>query len=198
MKYSKQENYLINKDKLLKKIIEKNGSIKFSNKDNNYFHELVGIVISQFISTRAAESIKNKILDHFNSIYFEPKQFEKLNISEIKNLGLSLNKAKSILDITILFSNPKFDSNIHNLSEKKLDDTLLSLFGIGPWSLSMFKLFSLGYEDIFSCKDAALIKAMEVANMVMPNSSEDAYERYASGWSPYRSTASIHLWRSLS
>ncbi|NCG35764.1 MAG: hypothetical protein GWO78_07250, partial [Dehalococcoidales bacterium] len=110
MKYSKQENYLINKDKLLKKIIEKNGSIKFSNKDNNYFHELVGIVISQFISTRAAESIKNKILDHFNSIYFEPKQFEKLNISEIKNLGLSLNKAKSILDITILFSNPKFDS----------------------------------------------------------------------------------------
>ena len=61
----------------------------------------------------------------------------------------------------------------------------------------MFKLFRLGYEDIFSSKDAALRKAMELAGMIKPNSPHDKYEKYSEKWKPYRSTASIHLWASM-
>ena len=52
-------------------------------------------------------------------------------------------------------------------------------------------------QDIFSSKDAALRKAMELAGMIKANSPHDEYEKYSEKWKPYRSTASIHLWASM-
>ena len=61
----------------------------------------------------------------------------------------------------------------------------------------MFKLFSLGDEDIFSSKDAALRRAMEESGMVALGSDHKDYDLYAKKWKPFRSIASLHLWRSL-
>jgi DNA-3-methyladenine glycosylase II len=61
----------------------------------------------------------------------------------------------------------------------------------------MFKLFSLGDEDIFSSKDAALRRAMEISGMVTLGSDYKQYDLYANRWKPFRSIASLHLWRSL-
>ena len=60
MRFSK-EAYLRQKDKRLKKIIDNNGHIDFKPNKNNQFDTLVGIIISQFISTKAANSIFRKI-----------------------------------------------------------------------------------------------------------------------------------------
>ena len=57
MKFSKKEEYLREKDEKLKKIIDINGHIAFKPNKKNQFDTLIGIVISQFISTKAAESI---------------------------------------------------------------------------------------------------------------------------------------------
>ena len=61
-KYSKEEEFLIRNDKILSKVITTNGHTHFSNKKTDQFDALVGIIISQFISTHAANSIKRKIL----------------------------------------------------------------------------------------------------------------------------------------
>ena len=60
--FTKKELFLISQDKKLAKIIENNGSISFSRKKLDPFNNLVEIIISQFISTKAAEGIKKKIL----------------------------------------------------------------------------------------------------------------------------------------
>ena len=95
MRFSKKEKYLCQKDKKLKKIINENGHIPFRPMKKNQFDTLVGIVISQFISTKAANSIFNNIRKNFSSEYLNEKQFQNLNIDQIKNLGLSTNKAKN-------------------------------------------------------------------------------------------------------
>ena len=46
----------------------------------NQFDTLVGIVISQFISTKAANSIFKNIRKNFNSEYLNEKQFRNLTI----------------------------------------------------------------------------------------------------------------------
>ena len=56
MRFSKEEEYLRQKDKKLK-IIDTNGHIVFKPNKKNQFDTLVGIVVSQFISTKAANSI---------------------------------------------------------------------------------------------------------------------------------------------
>ena len=105
MKFSKKEEYLCQKDKKLKKIIDENGHIVFKPIKKNQFDTLVGIVISQFISTKAANSIFQKIKESFSSEYLNEKHFQNLNINEIKNLGLSTNKAKTIKEVNSYYLN---------------------------------------------------------------------------------------------
>src|SRR5210317_214417 len=197
MKYSDEEIYLMKKDKFLKSVIQKNNSITFKPSKTSYFHSMINIVISQFISTTAAAAISKKILIHFKTNTFTPSQFINLSIKEIKSLGLFKTKSKSIKEISSIFYESSLAYMLNSFSEADLDEILLSIYGVGPWSLQMFKLFRLGYTDIFSSKDAALRKGMEVAGMINSNSPEDAYEKYSEKWIPYRSIASIHLWSSI-
>jgi len=185
------------KDKFLKSVIQKNNSITFKPSKTPYFNSMINIVISQFISTTAAAAISKKILIHFEANTFTPSQFINLSIKEIKSLGLSTNKSKSIKEISTTFQELNLAYKLNSFSEADLDKVLLSIYGVGPWSLQMFKLFRLGYTDIFSSKDSALRKSMEIAGMVKPNSSEAVYDKYSEKWAPYRSIASIHLWASL-
>lgn len=197
MSFSKKEKYLMEHDLLLKKIIINNGRLKNTPKTDNIYHSLVNIVISQFISTSAASAISNRILEEFKKNVFTPKLFLNLTVLQIKELGLSTNKAKSILEISQIFSPKNIELKVKSFNEDELEEFILGIYGLGPWSLHMLKLFSLGYEDVFSSGDAALRKAMENASMVKAGSNTSEYDKYAKKWSPYRSIASRHLWTSL-
>ena len=196
MKFSKKEEYLRQKDRKLKKIIDENGHIVFKPVKENQFDTLVGIVISQFISTKAANSIFRKIKESFNSEYLNEKHFKNMEISEIKMLGLSINKAKTIKEVSNLYLNKNIE-DLSNLSNKELHQTLLSVFGIGPWSVNMFEIFSIGKLDVFLSKDAGLRLAMNNASMVKPESDWKKYDEYAEKWSPYKTIASLHLWKTV-
>ena len=194
MRFSKKEEYLRQKDKKLKKIIDENGHISFKPNKKNQFDTLVGIVISQFISTKAANSIFKNIRENFNSEFVNERHFSNKSINEIKKLGLSTNKAKTIKEISNLYLN-KNTKDLSKLSNKELNQTLLSVFGIGPWSVNMFEIFSIGKLDVFSSKDAGLRLAMNRGGLVKTDSSWVFYEKYAEKWSPYKSIACLHLWK---
>ena len=196
MRFSKKEEYLRQKDKKLKKIIDGNGHIYFKPDKKNQFDALVVIVISQFISTKAANSIFQNIRKSFESDYLNEKHFQNLSIDEIKNLGLSKNKARTIKEISELFISKRFD-DLTKLTDDDLKKTLLGVFGIGTWSLNMFEIFCLGKFDVFSSKDAGLRVAMNNAAMVDPDSDWKLYDKYAEKWSPYKTLASLHLWKTV-
>ena len=196
MRFSKKEEFLRQKDKKLKKIIDENGHISFKPNKKNQFDTLVGIVISQFISTKAANSIFKNIRNNFNSEYLNERHFSNKSINEIKKLGLSTNKAKTIKELSELFLLENI-SDLSKLSDRNLNDKLLSIFGIGPWSINMFEIFCLSKQDIFSSKDAGLRLAMNNASMVKPESDWKKYDEYAEEWSPYKSLACLHLWKTV-
>ena len=119
-----------------------------------------------------------------------------MKISEIKKLGLSTNKAKTIKEISNLF----LDENIEDLSilnDQELNSKLLSVFGIGPWSVNMFEIFCLGKLNIFSSKDAGLRLAMNNFGIVDPKSDWSLYDDYADRWSPFKTIACLHLWKTV-
>ena len=196
MKLSKKEEYLIEKDPKLKKIINLNGHILFNPNKKNQFDTLVGIVISQFISTKAANSIFTNIRESFNSEHLYPMHFQNLSVHTIKKLGLSRNKAKTIKEISDLYLNQNI-KDLSVLNDKQLNQILLSVFGIGPWSLNMFEIFCIGKLDVFSSKDAGLRLAMNNSGMIKPDSNWEMYDKYARKWSPYKSIASLHLWKTV-
>ena len=196
MKFSKKENYLIERDPKLAKIMYDNGHLVFKPNSDHQFDSLVGIVVSQFISTKAANSIFQNIKNYFNTENLNESNFENLTVSEIKSLGLSTNKAKTIKELSTLFLDKKF-SDLTVLNSRDLHNDLLSVFGIGPWSINMFEIFCLGKNDIFSSKDAGLRLAMNNLNMVSKDSDWNLYDKYSEKWSPYRTIACIHLWKTV-
>ena len=196
MKFSKKEEYLRNKDYKLKKIIDSNGHIVFKPNKKNQFDTLVEIVISQFISTSAAKSIFVKIKDNFATSILHEKHFENISVEEIKNLGLSKNKAKTIKELSELFLSKEL-KNLTALNDHDLDQKLLSVFGIGPWSVNMFEIFCIGKLNVFSSKDAGLRLAMNNYKMVKHGSDWIEYDKFAEVWSPYKTIACLHLWKTV-
>ena len=68
--------------------------------------------------------------------------------------------------------------------------------GIGPWSVEMYLMFSLGRLNIFSTGDLALMKSLKILtknpNLTQPQALKELLKS-----SPYRSLASWYLWRLL-
>ena len=196
MRFSKEEEYLRQKDKKLKKIIDTNGHIDFKPVTKNQFDTLVEIVISQFISTKAANSIFKNIRNSFNSECLNENHFKNKSVNEIKKLGLSKNKARTIKDLSNLFLDES-NVDLSKMNDEELKEKLLSVFGIGPWSVNMFEIFCIGKLNVFSSKDAGLRLAMNNSKMIKPNSVWELYDEYAEKWSPYKSIASLHLWKTV-
>ena len=196
MKLSKKEEYLRQKDSKLKSIIDTNGHIIFKPVKKNQFDTLVGIVISQFISTKAANSIFKNMKENFNSEFLNEQHFSNKTVNEIKKLGLSANKARTVKELSELFLKENI-GDLSKLSHQNLNNKLLSIFGIGPWSVNMFEIFCLGRLNVFSSKDAGLRVAMNNASMIKPESDWEKYDKYADKWSPYKTIASLHLWKTV-
>ena len=196
LKFSQKEIYLGKKDPKLKKIIEENGHIVFKPNNKHQFDTLIGIVIAQFISTSAANSIFDKIKTYFNCDYLNENHFKTLTVSEIKELGLSTNKARTIKDISDLYLNESME-DLTKLNDGVLNKKLLSIFGIGPWSVNMFEIFCVGKLNVFSSKDAGLRQAMNNYGFVKNENDWVEYDKYAEKWSPYKTIACLHLWKTV-
>ena len=194
--FTSEEKILIKRDKVLSNVIKTNGPIKFSNNRKDPFDTFVDIIISQFISTLAAKSIKEKMLENFNEKKFKIENFEKLSVIQIKNLGLSLNKAKSIKAV-ISWIEMQSMKTFFNLTQVEREKSLLKIFGIGPWSVDMFEMFCIRNKNIFSYGDAALRQAMIQLKMVNKDSTQKQFEDYAEKWGPYKTHACLHLWEMI-
>ena len=192
--FSKAEKSLIESDPKLGKVIENNGHLIFSIKKIDPFNELVNIVISQFISTKAAKGIKEKMLKQLNEESFKILSFKNLTVSQIKSLGLSKNKAKSIKSLVLFFGQNPNSKNLYRLSEEERYDNLIKIFGIGKWSIEMFEMFYIRNKNIFSSGDAAIRVAMEELEMVKKTNDFEKYDKYAKRWDPYKTIACLHLW----
>jgi|TARA_B100002052_G_scaffold279889_1_gene287530 DNA-3-methyladenine glycosylase II len=194
--FTPEEKFLIKRDKVLSKVIKTNGSIKFSKSKKDPFDTFVEIIISQFISTLAAKSIKEKMLENFKEKNFKVENFENLSVAQIKNLGLSLNKAKSIKAV-IRWLEMESMKKFFNLSQAEREKSLLKIFGIGPWSVDMFEMFCIRNKNIFSYGDAALRQAMIQIGMVDKDATQTNFETYAKKWDPYKTFACLHLWEMI-
>ena len=81
------------------------------------------------------------------------------------------------------------------MSNHEISKILLEVKGIGQWTVDMFLIFTLAREDVFPSGDLAIKKGFAaIRNMnILPT------EKYISEeskiWKPYRTVASLYLWK---
>ena len=152
-----------------------------------------------FVSLSARISaIFNKFLELFPDKKPTPELLLKIKEEALISVGLSRQKRSYLFSIAEKFSEKKFNSEFfQNLTDEEVINELIQIKGIGKWSAQMFLMFTLARKDVFAPNDLGLRKAIKINYKLenLPTSKE--VETFAEKWKPYRTYASILLWRSL-
>ena len=83
------------------------------------------------------------------------------------------------------------------MSDEEIIAHLVQVKGIGRWTGEMFLMFALQRPDVFSHGDLGLRNAIKNLYGFKKPPTFSQIERIAAKWSPYRTTASRYLWKSL-
>ena len=161
-------------------------------KSTNYALSLSNLIIDQQISFKAAITIKKR----FALIIQNLSYTEILNLDDdkIQSIGVSFRKVEYIKNVFSFFI--ENEKRFIDLDAEKMKEELISIKGIGKWTIEMFLMFELGKPDIFSKGDIALINSVK-KNYKMDDLDNDKLNNLIKSWSPYNSTASLLLWKSV-
>ena len=184
--------YLL-KDNKLKDLINKYPIPQFASKDN-YFDALSKSIIYQQLSGKVAKIIYRRFLDLFKKQNPEPEQYLKINNSDLKKIGLSKQKINYINNLSIFFINNNNMSQLKNLSKQEITNELISIKGIGQWTIDMFMMFTLCKTDILPVGDLGIKKAFKHLYNLQELPSEKFMLEKSSHWRPYRTIACCYLW----
>ena len=167
------------------------GPLKIKLSKLKFDHHLCKIIVGQQISTKAADSIwarVEKILE--GKLPKNPTQ----NLQKrLKGAGLSARKVDYM--IGIIYNEEITSSNRRKLKTKSAEDfsnLLLSIKGIGKWTVDMSRIFYLGDSDVMPLTDLGIIYAHKIA---FPK--EKIEEKFYKQFSPYNSYLSLFMWRLL-
>ena len=167
------------------------GPLKIKTSRMDFVAHLVKIIVGQQLSVQSAAAIwkRTELILKENKYKNPNKNLDK----EYKGAGLSRQKIEYINGII-------FNKNLLELSKKSLKklsseeyyELLISIKGIGPWSIEMSRIFYIGDPDIFSILDLGL-KNAHLRLFDLKTYNESFYENF----SPFRSYMCLFLWRVL-
>ena len=187
----KEIDYLKRKDKKLGAAIDRIGMIK-REVTPDPFTALVSSIVSQQISSKAADTVWNSLELLLGII--TPVRIAQAEILEIQACGMSARKAGYIKGAAEAALSGQVDfTALHTLSDEEIIKKLSSLRGVGVWTAEMLLIFSLCRPDVVSFKDLAICRGM--MNLYgIKELSREKFERYRKRYSPYGSVASLYLW----
>ena len=99
-------------------------------------------------------------------------------------------------DLTKRFLFLKTSFNFYSEKTDSVIKELTKIKGIGMWTAEMFLIFILFKIDIFSKGDLALINSIKI-NYNIADLKETTLNQITSKWSPYKTIASLLLWKSI-
>ena len=183
-------------DPILHKVVMSNGEILLHTTDTPFRH-LVRIIAGQQLSVKAAETIYGR-LEHMLGKGYEPNDILECEDNTLKSIGLSRSKTTYVKAVAEAAGDKgqNFDE-LFQFSNDEIIQRLTSINGIGIWSAQMFLIFQLQRPDIFAPGDLGIKKAMcNLYGYDMKDPDKIWVER-AEKWSPFKTLACLHLWKSL-
>jgi DNA-3-methyladenine glycosylase II len=184
----------LKKDPIMESLINKLGHkiTLYDRQDNDLAKAISQLIIEQQVSFKAAITIKKR----FETLIVGLSHHEIILIKndKLKSIGISYRKVEYIKNVYDYFLNTNFD--FYSESTDSVMKELIKIKGIGKWTVEMFLIFILFNKDIFSKGDLALINSIKI-NYKISDLSDDLLDQITIKWSPYRTIASLLLWKSI-
>jgi DNA-3-methyladenine glycosylase II len=191
-------SHLAASDPIMARLVQERGPLQLA-ATTDYFFTLLDAIASQQLSSKAAATIVNRIralvpdmeTPDAGSILALPDQ-------TLREAGLSWSKVSYVKDLASRVASGELDlARISQMDDEAIIKALVAVKGIGRWTAEMFLIFSLARPDVLAVDDYGLQAAMKRLYNLPDLPKPTAMRQIAEPWRPYRSYASLYLWRSL-
>jgi DNA-3-methyladenine glycosylase II len=164
------------------------------------YEALLEAIVYQSISGKAAATIFARIQAlASNGRCPSPEEILRVRKPTLRKAGLSGAKIAAVKDLarkTLEGIVPTLEQ-AHEMSDQELVERLISVRGIGAWTVEMFLIFRLGRPDVLPIHDYGVQKGFAITYgwEKIPKPRELA--EYGERWRPYRTVASWYMWRAV-
>jgi DNA-3-methyladenine glycosylase II len=198
---AKAMQHLAERDECLKRLIAE--TIPFQMDQDHLqspYEALLEAIAYQSISGKAAATIYGRIKALSSTGRAPtPQEMLKLRKPVLRKAGLSGAKILAMKDLaqkTLDGVVPTLEQ-AEKLSDEELVERLVSVRGIGAWTVEMFLIFRLGRPDVLPIHDLGVKKGWSVTygKKHMPKPKE--LLAFGERWRPYRTVASWYMWRAF-
>jgi DNA-3-methyladenine glycosylase II len=159
---------------------------------------LLRSIVGQQLSTRAAVAIYGRLAGLYGDRTPSPHELLETDPEELRRVGLSRAKVRYLRDLAERVEADEVDlDGLPELPDDEVRAQLTQVKGLGPWSVDMFLIFHLGRPDVLPVGDLGIRKAVQVAYELDGLPDAATITRIGEPWRPWRTLASLYLWRSL-
>lgn len=155
------------------------------------FERLVVSILRQQVSIDAAEAVRERL---FDAVDVSPESILEADKATLTTVGLSEAKAEYATAAAEAFLEHDYSrASFTEMDNAAVLDELTAIRGVGPWTGKMFLIYALGRQDVFPVEDLGIRRGVEIVCDAEMTRGE--MRSRAEAWEPYRSYASLYLWR---
>ncbi|HEY8117874.1 MAG TPA: DNA-3-methyladenine glycosylase [Methylophilaceae bacterium] len=161
------------------------------------YEALVRAVAYQQLHGKAADAIIGRLLNLNAGRIPLPEQMLKLEFDALRACGFSGRKIETIKGIAegTLSGLVPNRLSAESMPDNELIERLVSLRGIGRWTVEMLLMFTLARQDILPVDDLGVREGYRRLKGLAVAPTPKALRQLGEAWSPYRTIASWYLWR---
>ena len=160
----------------------------------------IAISVSRIIRTLLIENYSPTLTLDGRTYYAfpSPASILSMGIEGLREIKLSTRKAEYILDVAAGIENGTLDlEGLRRLPDDQVANKLLSLRGVGPWTVQWLLIRAFGRPNAFPSGDLVLQRLISRLYFQGQRLSEQEVEKFSQRWSPCRSLFTTYLFTAL-
>ena len=188
-------------DRDLARIIKQAGPFTYRpEKMQSPFHALLRAIVYQQLHGKAATTILGRVIKLYPGRGgLKAERILSTPDEHLRAAGLSRNKTLAIKDLaakTLDGTVPTL-AKLRKMSDEEIMSRLVSVRGIGPWTVEMLLIFRLGRPDVLPTSDFGVRKGFMITYGKRKMPTPRQLLAHGEIWRPYRSVASWYMWRTV-
>jgi len=164
------------------------------------FDALAESIAYQQLNGKAAATIWSRVRALYpRRKYLDPKIVLTTPDAQLRAAGLSRNKIAALKDLAAKTIDGTVPSGraLSRMSDDEIIARLITVRGIGRWTVEMLLLFDLGRPDVWPVDDYGVRKGFAKTFRRRKLPTPKQLMKFGEQWRPYRSVAAWYFWRAL-
>jgi DNA-3-methyladenine glycosylase II len=198
--YARARRLLMRKDPVLGAVIKQIGPCGLAeHQRQDHLSALVGSIVSQQLSTKAAASIYRRFVGLFPADEaLSPAGIDRQEDTALRGVGLSGQKVGYLRDMCARINDGRLNlDELAALPDEAVIERLISVKGFGRWTAQMFLMFRLHRPDVYPIGDLGIVNAVQRLYRLRKRPDVVRMMKIGEAWRPYRSVACWYLWQTL-